>query len=315
MITGKLRLDLREIDLLPVMQGVVDAVRPTAEAKGVRLKSTIEGDVSMLTVMGDANRLQQVIWNLLSNAIKFTPRGGSVTLGLQRVGQTARLSVRDSGKGVEPQFLPYVFERFRQADSGTTRTHEGLGLGLAIVQDLVQRHGGTVRAESDGLGTGAEFIVELPLVQARAPGDSGDPASSATPPLAAMNKPLVGLRVLLVEDNLEMRESLVWVLKTAGAEVTAVESAFWAFAALRDATFHVLVGDIGLPEEDGYSMIRNIRQSETARGQRITPALALTAYARPEDRAQALAAGFEAYAVKPIHPAQLVRQIATLAGR
>jgi PAS domain S-box-containing protein len=320
MAAGTLRVDARNVELAPLLLAAADEVRPAARAQDLRFDVTPAG--KRLTVRGDAGRLRQVVTNLLTNALKFTPPGGHVELRWDRVGDAARVSVRDSGQGISPEFLPHVFDRFRQADTGATRAHGGLGLGLAIVRELVELHGGHVAAESDGPGRGSAFTVELPLaVDAAAAGGAADLIAPAADDDHAANaagvgrQPLAGLRILVVEDEPQVREALAWVLSSAGAAVTDVNSAAAAMQALADARVDVLVSDIGLPGEDGHSLIRRVRRAAAERGRPPVPSLALTAYARPEDRQRALDAGFDAYAAKPVGPAELIRTVSTLAGR
>src|SRR5947199_4157103 len=291
-VAGKLRLKAGPVDLRQVVAAAIVAVRPAAEAKGIRLKSALFS--APRQVWGDAGRLQQVVWNLLSNAIKFTPEGGRVEVRLGLADARAQIVVSDSGNGIRPDFLPLVFERFRQADSATTRTHGGLGLGLAIVRQLVELHGGTVRAESPGEGQGATFTVSLPIPTFQLDGAEGHEA-----PGKVGAPSLEGLRVLVVDDEADARESLTVVLEQCGAVVTAVASAREALGALARQRPDILVSDIGMPEEDGYSLIEKVRVLEAAkRGGRI-PAVALTAYAAPEDRRRALAAGYELPVANP----------------
>jgi signal transduction histidine kinase/CheY-like chemotaxis protein len=302
-ITGKLRLHVRPVRLEAVIQAAVDAVAPAAEAKGIALATSFDASVPPLS--GDPDRLQQVVWNLLSNAIKFTPQGGRVEVHLERAAPHARLSVVDTGAGIEPSLLPHVFDRFRQ---GETRTSGGLGLGLALVRHLVEAHGGTVGARSEGAGRGATFVVDLPI-----------PAVHVGPPDARLALPapaapaLDGVRVLVVDDERDARDVMTTVLESHNAEVVAAASAEEALAALADATPDVLVCDIGMPGEDGYALIRKIRGRETEHGGRL-PAAALTAYTRFEDRTRALLAGFQIHLPKPIEPDELVAVVANLAG-
>jgi len=290
-----------------VIAAATVAVRPAAQAKGIRLKS-IGG--AARRVWGDGGRLQQVVWNLLSNAIKFTPEGGGVEIRVGLADGRAQIVVSDTGRGIGPDFLPFVFERFRQADSATTRTHGGLGLGLAIVRQLVELHGGTVRAESPGEGQGATFTVSLPIPTFQLDGAEGHGA-----PGKVDAPSLEGLRVLVVDDEADARESLTVVLEQCGAVVTAVASVREALGALAHQRPDILVSDIGMPEEDGYSLIEKVRVLEAAqRGGRI-PAVALTAYAAPEDRRRALAAGYELHVPKPVTPEELVTAVANLSGR
>ena len=313
-ITGKLRTEVRPVRLAPVIDAAIEVVRPAAEAKDIRLESRL--DPLAGAVSGDPDRLQQVVWNLLSNAIKFTPKKGRVEVRLERAGSHARIAVSDTGQGIEPQFLPYVFERFRQADASTTRGHGGLGLGLAIVRQLVELHGGMVHAQSAGAGRGSTFAVELPM----SPVGDGERASQGPVPAVAAglgpgeSAALEGVRMLVVDDEPDARELLTVVLQRYGAEVTAVASAGEALAALARSPLDVLVSDIGMPGEDGYALIRKVRALDVDQGGGI-PAAALTAYAREEDRRRALSAGFQMHVSKPIEPIQLASVVAALAGR
>jgi len=313
-ITGKLRLEARPIEVRALLQGAVETVRPAAEAKGVYLSTLLASDVGEVTA--DPDRLQQVMWNLLSNAVKFTQGGGRVEVGLRREGAQAVVRVCDTGQGIAPEFLPHVFDRFRQADMGTTRQHGGLGLGLAIVRHLVELHGGEVTAESEGPGRGSTFVVRLPLRAAAPPEAPTHPEVplSHVPAGAPAATPLKGTRVLLVEDEEDSREMLKALLEYGGARVKAVGSAAEAWESLTGAGCDVLVSDIGMPTEDGYSLIGRVRARDARRGS-LTPAVALTAYAREEDRARSLSAGFDAHVPKPVEPSELLSVVAGLAGR
>jgi len=267
-------------------------------------------------VLGEGDRLQQVAWNLLSNAIKFTPRGGAVAVRLGRAGTDVELKVSDNGQGIAADFLPFVFDRFRQADSGPSRNEPGLGLGLAIVRQLVEMHGGAVTAESPGRGQGATFTVRLPIPplrmepQPEVNGDTGDERTGARPEPTLLR----GVRVLVVEDHADDRELITTALQRCGAEVTATASAAEALASFDVAVPDVLVSDIGLPGQDGHALLREIRQRPREKG-RETPALALTAFAAEEDRRKAAAAGFNEYLAKPAAPEELVAVVAALARR
>ncbi|HEV2800138.1 MAG TPA: PAS domain S-box protein [Pyrinomonadaceae bacterium] len=323
-IRGKLRLNVRPVELVPVIEAAVDSVRPAAEAKGIRLQVVLDPHAG--PVSGDPDRLQQVVWNILSNAIKFTPKDGRVQVLLARAGSHLELTVTDTGQGIERKFLPYVFDRFRQADPSTTRTHGGLGLGLAIVRHLIELHGGTVTAESEGTGLGTTFKVSLPLmiVHQREFGANGAgrnaTAAAAEHPTAGGRmtlecpSELEGLRVLLVEDEPDSREMLMVVLTQCRAEVRAVANAADALSQLETWRPDVLISDIEMPGEDGYSLIRKVRGLPPERGGRV-PAAALTAYARTEDRMRALLAGFQLHVPKPVEPAELAAVVASLAGR
>ncbi|HZH33099.1 MAG TPA: ATP-binding protein [Pyrinomonadaceae bacterium] len=317
-ITGKLRLDVRAVELSSIVAATVDALRPTAEAKDVRLQPLLDQQAGL--VSGDSDRLQQIVWNLLSNAIKFTPKGGRVQVRLERVDSHVEIIVSDTGKGIGAEFLPHVFDRFRQADGTSTRRHGGLGLGLSIVRQLVELHGGTVGVESDGEGRGATFYVQLPLLLARRKTDAGAPARRH--PTAGGNgvsfdcpPTLEGLRVLVVDDETDTRHLLRTVLERCGSEVTTAASAAEALAAFTQSKPDVLISDIGLPEEDGYELICKLRAAEAAGAGGRIPAIALTAYARVEDRVRALNAGFQVHVPKPIEPVELLAVVASLAGR
>jgi signal transduction histidine kinase/ActR/RegA family two-component response regulator len=298
---GTVQLNAAAVALGPVLDSALEAVRPAADAKGVTLSKRIE--LPDLTIQADARRLQQVAWNLLSNAVRFTPAGGRVEIALTRDGGEVEIRVSDTGSGIAAEFLPHVFERFRQADSSTTRAHGGLGLGLAIVRDLVELHGGTVHAESAGAGHGATFIVRLPAIPAQGP---------VPAPPAANAERLAGARVLVVDDDEDTIDVLKTVLEAAGAEVMATASAGEMRSAFERIHPDLLIADIGMPEEDGYTLIASIREMES--GTTHVPAIALTARTRPEDVEQALAAGFQMHLAKPIDSRQLVDSIATLVG-
>ncbi len=319
-ITGKLRLDFQPVELRRIVEAALDSVRPAADAKGIRLAVSL--GVLASPVLGDSDRLQQVVWNLLSNAIKFTPREGAVEVRLCQSGASAEVRVSDTGAGIRPDFLPYVFDRFRQAEGAITRTHGGLGLGLSIVRHLVELHGGTVEVESEGEGKGASFAVCLPVRVALSGSRAG--ATAGEPQLVegmetwadpwGDRELLRGLRILVVEDEDDTRELLVTALEQCGAEVAAVASVAAALAQLDEQVPDVLVSDLAMPEEDGYSLIRQVRARPSERGGQV-PAAALTAYARAEDRVRALAAGFQMHVPKPIDPSALVRMVANLAAK
>jgi signal transduction histidine kinase/ActR/RegA family two-component response regulator len=313
-ISGKLRLQIRPVELTSVINAAMDSVRLAAEAKAIQL--TCELDTSTGLVVGDSERLQQVVWNLMSNAIKFTPKGGHVTVQLERINSHAEITVSDTGQGISPEFLPYIFERFRQADSATTRSHGGLGLGLAIVRHLVELHGGTIHADSLGEGQGATFKVKLPLTALRQQTSSRTKISPTDEPGVPLNgsPQLNGLQVLVVDDEVDARELLTTLLEQRGAFVTAAASVEEALKLIEQSTPDVLVSDIGMPGEDGYALIRQVRARESQTGGRI-PAAALTAYARSEDRRQALLAGFQTHLPKPVEPAELIAVVANLSGR
>jgi PAS domain S-box-containing protein len=312
-IEGKLRLQLQTVDLRGVIRDALDAVRPSAELKGVVLVEEI-GDAG--AVSGDPERLQQVVWNLLSNAVKFTPAGGRVRVALAGADWQVEIVVSDTGEGIAPGFLPYAFERFRQADSSPTRVHGGLGLGLAIVRHIVELHGGTVAAASPGPGRGTTFTVRLPRLAGARPeaAPAGVPAGreGAVRGRPATPASLEGLRLLVVDDEPDACEVLREILTASGAEVRTAESAPEGLAILEQWPVDVLVTDIGMPGEDGYAFVRVLREREQGTGRRL-PAVALTAYARVEDRMRALGAGFQMHVAKPVEPDELVSAVAALA--
>ncbi|WP_437312456.1 hybrid sensor histidine kinase/response regulator [Sorangium sp. So ce385] len=312
-VSGKLRLDVQPVDLPAVLQGALEAVKLAAEAKGLTVVSSVEPEP--LSLKGDPARLQQVAWNLLSNAAKFTPAGGRIDVALRRAGAHAELSVSDTGPGIAPQFLPHLFERFRQADASSTRKHGGLGIGLSIVKHLVELHGGTVQVDSPGEGRGATFTVRLPLagISPQAPGATQrPPAPRAEAAAVSSADELTGVRVLVVDDQPDAREVAQRVLEDCAARVTTAGSAAEAMAVLERERPDVLVSDLGMPGEDGFQLIRKVRGLDPARGG-ATPAVALSALARAEDRARALGAGYQAHVAKPLDPAELVGVVAALA--
>ena len=308
-VAGKLRLDMQPVDLLTVVLAAVDVVMPAANAKRVTVRTSL--DPGTPRVLGDHDRLQQVVWNLLSNAVKFTEAGGAVEVRVETGGRWARIIVGDTGQGIATDFLPHVFERFRQDDASSARRHGGLGLGLALVRELIDLHGGKVHATSEGIGKGAVFTIELPTVSS--PEMRRSNAERTTPSAAAAS--LAGIRVLLVEDEADARDLATAALAYHGALVTSVSSAAEAIAAIQaaspDALPHVLVSDIGMPDADGYEFIQQIRALEPACGGRL-PAVAVTGYAAPEDANRALAAGFQLHMSKPIDPTLLVSAVARL---
>ncbi len=311
-ISGKVRIDPRPIRPIRFMEAAIESVRLAANAKGVRLQLALDPDVD--DILGDRDRLQQVVWNLLSNAIKFTPTGGAVVVRLARAGTDVEICVEDTGRGIHPEFMPYVFERFRQADASFTR---GLGLGLAIARHLVELHGGTIGVHSDGDGRGARFTVRLPIAarHGRAASEPGADASPDPGPRRHMALPdLGGLEVLVVDDEQDGREVITEILERAHARVTVAASAAEAMDVLARLRFAVLVSDIGMPEEDGFTLMRRVRALPEHRGGRI-PAVALTAYARAVDRQQAMTAGYDVHLGKPVDPGELVDVVASLAAR
>jgi signal transduction histidine kinase/DNA-binding response OmpR family regulator len=315
-ITGKLRLELHPVDLVPIIEAAIDSMRPVAEAKTIRFDVSLEREASK--VSGDASRLQQVVWNLFSNAVKFTPDGGSVSVKLERTDSHARITVSDTGQGIDPQFLPFIFDRFRQADGSTTRKHGGLGLGLAIVRHLVELHGGTISVHSDGQDRGATFTIELPLRIGlrRFETDAESPSALNQDAHQSFNlSPVLdGLRILVVDDEADSRELITAVLAQCGAQVKDCETASEALDALQAWGPDLLISDIGMPDEDGYSLIKRVRELDEQQRGKI-PAIALTAYASPEDRIRALSAGFQMHLAKPLEPEELVTAIASVAGR
>jgi len=310
-VNGKLRLDTSPIDLGALTTTAIDTIRPIAQAKGVRLLTHLMPIDEPL--IGDPARIEQIVWNLVSNAIKFTPRDGTVDIRVEASRSSAILSVRDSGEGIAPEFLPHLFERFRQQDASSSRTHGGLGLGLAIVKHLVELHGGRVYADSAGLGRGATFTVELPI-GARASHSSTD-KRTALPTCGAGSQTLDGVRVLLVEDELDTREFVQRVLEESSAEVVSAGSATEALDVIEGARPHVLVSDIGMPGMDGYALLRAIRVRRAARHDPPIPALALTAFARTEDRQRAFDAGYAEHVTKPVDPVTLVTAVARLSQK
>jgi signal transduction histidine kinase/CheY-like chemotaxis protein len=300
---GTQRLTLSDVSLTAAVDSALEAIRPAADAKGVRLTRSVE--VPERVVVVDAQRLQQILWNLLSNAVRFTPAGGIVDISVRDVDGDTELRVSDTGVGISPSFLPHVFERFRQADSSTTRTPGGLGLGLTIVRDLVELHGGAVRAESAGEGHGASFVVRLPAGATVATG-------AETGARRAASVALRGTRVLVVDDDPDTREVLRTILEDAGAVVTVTRSAPETRAALQSVHPDLLIADIGMPEEDGYSLMRSIRTLESTSERPPVPAIALTAHARPQDVERALASGFQLHVAKPVDSSHLVASVAML---
>lgn len=315
-ISNKIVLSISSVSLSSVLEAAIDAVRPEAESKGVLVESTIEPEFP--SIPGDAERLQQIIWNLMSNAIKFTPTGGHVSVQLRKVENDAVISVRDSGIGIDPQFLPHVFDRFRQANAATTRVHGGLGLGLSIVRELAQLHDGTVQVHSDGQGKGAVFTVRLPLVGPRSL-NVRDAEARVSHTLEKLAMPdasaaLRGLKILVVDDEQDTRDFVRAVLERCGSDVRTATSAQEALAFIEANRPDFLISDVGMPEEDGFSLIRKLRALPADRGGE-TPAVALTAFARADDRLRLLRSGFQIHIPKPVEPAELVVAIASIAGK
>ncbi|RYX80822.1 PAS domain S-box protein [bacterium] len=321
-LTGKMRLELHPVELSQLVNEAVSNVMPSAQTKGIRLGTDIDYSVGLIS--GDPDRLGQVLWNLLSNAIKFTPRGGRIRVTVERIDSSVEVRVSDNGQGMAPEFLPYVFERFRQADASSTRAHGGLGIGLALVRHLTEAHGGTVRAESLGEGEGSTFSLCFPLVAMRP-----EAAEKANAPIAIDSglmaardvklPPLSGLRILVADDEADTQILLRVVLTQRGASVEVAGDARTAFAHIQQSLaaaqpFDVMVSDVGMPGEDGYSLIRRVRTLEAENGG-FLPAIALTAYASHKDRVEALMAGFQMHVAKPVDALELVASIASLKGR
>jgi PAS domain S-box-containing protein len=312
-ITGNLRLDLRPIDLAPIVDAAIDGLRPTAGAKQIHVHS--HSDTKGCLVRGDPNRLRQIIWNLLLNAIKFTPRAGSVTVRLNCVEPHAQLIVSDTGEGISPEFLPYAFDRFRQAEGSMSRRQGGLGLGLAVVRHLVELHGGNVRAESGGEGQGSTFTVDLPLaIERRDPARAEDRKREIERRKGERLARLDGLRVLLVEDDDDSRWLLGTMLKRQGATVTSTSSSLEALNAFEAGAPDVVISDLGMPEENGLELMRKLRMFPAGRGG-LVPSIALTGYATPKDREHALAAGYQLHLAKPVEASELIAAIFSLVGR
>jgi CheY-like chemotaxis protein/anti-sigma regulatory factor (Ser/Thr protein kinase) len=313
-VSGKIRLDVQPVELPLVVHNAVATVQPAADAKQVRLQTVVDPRVG--PVSGDPDRLQQVVWNLLANAVKFTPKNGRVQIRLERVNSHVEIIVSDTGAGIRPEFLPYVFERFRQADSSTTRPTGGLGLGLSIARNIVEMHGGTLQASSEGEGRGATFCVRLPLMivhRERTPELREHPRAKQLAPLTSLTD-LHGVRVVAVDDEEDALELLRVVLETAGAEVMTLPSAEAALAQIEAINPHVIIVDLGMPVMDGFQFIERLRSLPNA-AMRDIPAAALTAFARSEDRTKALQRGFEMHLAKPVDPEELVASVATLVRR
>jgi signal transduction histidine kinase/ActR/RegA family two-component response regulator len=312
--SGMVRLDVRPVAPASFVEAAIDTMRPAAEARGITLEKVLDPVAG--PVSGDPNRLQQVIWNLLSNAIKFTPRGGTVMVSMERVGSHVEIGVTDTGIGIRPEFLGHVFERFRQSDASTTRSHGGLGLGLSIVKYLVELHGGTVRAASEGEHRGATFTVQLPIMTVlHSPyrRERFDPvATTSASNLGAVD--LSDVKVLVVDDEADARDLLERILADCKAQVRTASSAAEALQLLERYRPHVLISDIGMPDVDGYEFLKRARAIVQAKGEKL-PAIALTAFAGSEDRNRALRAGFLLHVSKPVEPLELVATVANVAGR
>jgi CheY-like chemotaxis protein len=307
-VSGRMRLAVQAVDLRSVIEEAVDTVRPAADARDIRLQVVIDSPGA--SVNGDPGRLQQVMWNLLSNAVKFTPKGGRVQISVQRVNSHVEIMVSDTGEGIRADLLPYIFDRLRQGDSSASRPHGGLGIGLALVRHLVELHGGSVFAESPGEGQGATFVVKLPLMIAEM---RAEPIAHRTEPLLP-DVSLAGIRVIVIDNDPAAVDLIAEVLTRAGGEVRGCASAEIALHTLGQWRPDVLVSDIEMPGSDGYTLIRKVRALAPERGGK-TPAVALTAFSRPEDRIRSLMAGFNIHVSKPVDPAELTAIVASLAGR
>jgi signal transduction histidine kinase/CheY-like chemotaxis protein len=309
--TGEIRIEPTEVDLVNLVTLAIESVQPTAGAKDIRIIAHLAATDARMR--GDGRRLQQVVWNLLANAVKFTPRNGTVEVGVRREGSALELTVQDNGDGISADFLPFVFDSFRQSDSSVTRRHGGLGLGLSIARHIIQLHGGTIEARSPGIGAGATFVVRLPVDLSRA---SQAPVPATLTLQAGGSVPTnlhLGIRVLVVDDDEDARDLVAYALQTTGMELRVAASAPEALAELESYVPHVIVSDIGMPLEDGYSLIRRIRTLPSTDKSSI-PAIALTAFGRNEDRTRALVAGFNLHLTKPVEPSALIRAVVELAG-
>jgi signal transduction histidine kinase len=312
-VAGKMTFNPTPVDLAPVLHAAMMTVHPAATAKSIEILSSVPP--LLPAVLGDEGRLQQIIWNLLSNAVKFTPRGGAIAVRMRVEGSVLRLTVEDSGKGIEAAYLPHVFEPFSQEDGSMTRSHEGIGLGLSIVRSLVELHGGRIRVASEGTGRGATFTVELPVIEAAPdvvirPAESRAPGASDQPPELPS---LGGVSVLVIDDQDFTRELIVAIFQRAGAEVHAARSVRDGLAQFEAVWPEVVVCDIAMPEEDGYAFVHAVRKLPAQAN--ATPIIALTAFGRPEDRQRALAEGFDAYLKKPVDPAELAETVRGLSSR
>jgi CheY-like chemotaxis protein/two-component sensor histidine kinase len=307
--SGQLTLEVRPTSLQEVLQHAIDAIKPSAENKAISVQTLFDSRVG--PVRGDPIRLQQVLWNLLSNSVKFTPTGGRIKVILERVDSHVEIAVDDSGIGIDPDFLPFVFDRFRQADAGVSRRHGGLGLGLSIVKKLVELHGGSVKATSPGKDQGATFTVALPLFHLRT-GDERSPGTSTSGPLQEIELPrLDDVGILLVDDDLDGCELVSTMLGLRGAHVHSVASGQEALQILAQRKFDLILSDIGMPDMDGYEFIRELRKTEQERS-KWTPAIAVTAYARSEDRQRSLLYGYQMHMAKPLEAPELIAAVASL---
>jgi PAS domain S-box-containing protein len=314
-VSGQLRLNIRPFELGTVIEAAIEVVRPSADAKSILVQTLL--DPAAGPVAGDPDRLQQIFWNLLSNAVKFTPNGGRIQIQSHRINSHVEVVVSDTGRGIEPKLLPFIFDRFRQGDSSTTREYGGLGLGLAIVRHLVELHGGVVRAYSGGEGEGAEFTVQLPIsVAARSaqPNEKARVHPNVGESISGTMPSLAGLRILLVDDEPDAREMVAAILSEAGAEVVTATSAQQALETIKRRRPDVLISDIGMPGEDGYDLVRRVRALSPEKGGQI-PAIALTAFVRTQDRLKVLSAGYQMHVPKPVEPIELATVVASLARR
>ena len=310
-ISGKVQLDVQPIDLGEVISAAIDAVKPSIEARKLRLRVTLDARAGRLR--GDPGRLQQVIWNLLTNAVKFTPPGGHIDVMLERVNSHVEVSVEDSGIGIKPEFLAFVFDRFSQADSSSTRRHGGLGLGLSIVKHLVELHGGSVRVKSPGEGQGATFIVALPIsvIRSEDTGREERPTFSDVDVTSIELPSLAGVRAVVVDDEADARILICRLIEESGGQCQVAASGAEALGLIAQGDVNILISDIGMPDFDGYQLIRKIRSMHASESRNI-PAIALTAYARADDRQRALLAGYQMHVAKPVEPRELIAGIASL---
>lgn len=305
---------MRPLNLVSVIEAAINSLLTAADAKNIQIHKVLNPHASLST--GDENRIQQIIWNLLSNAIKFTPKGGQVEVYLERINSYTQIKVSDTGNGISPDFLPYIFERFRQFDSSTTRNYGGLGLGLAIARHLVELHGGTIQAHSEGEGKGTTFIVQLPIKAALTQASTTELKSITIETEIQLSNDLLleGLQILVVDDEADARQLLTTILEQSGATVTTAASVREAIEAIYQHKPDVLVSDIGMPSEDGYQLIKKVRNLEPLLGGNI-PAVALTAYARSDERTKALLAGFQIHIPKQVESNELIAVVASVASR
>ena len=307
-LEGKMRLDVQHVQLPSIIADAIESIRPAADAKGVRIEAIL--DPIEEAVVGDPARLQQIMWNLLSNAVKFTPKQGKIQVVLCRVNSHIEVSVADTGKGISNEFLVHIFERFRQADASSARVHGGMGIGLSLVKQLVDLHGGKIRAESAGEGLGTTIIIDLPLaVASQANSTERQHPRTRVAPEKIDNPDLTNIRALVVDDDNDARVLVRRLLEECGAKVTTCSSADEALRAVKNEPFDIIVSDIGMPVKDGYAFVKELRSLEIA-----IPAIALTAFARSEDRTKALSSGYQGHVAKPVEPAELLATISSLLG-